>query len=265
MSRDMPMHRSQAFGGWHRLFCPGFSPRRVPHLTAWWKADRRDLLSQSGGVLALADDDPVGIWSSPSANLPQLSTFAASRPPLKLAASANGKRMVFFDGTTGAASDLFSLGPDTAYYSASARCAFLLVKPDGPANNAYLLKTGSTVRSAVQWLTSGPSVRFTIADAGGAKNCDVAVPAGTILILCWRHAGGKLYGSVNGGTETQVTCGNQATTGNTINWPGLAGDAKFKGHVGEFLLLSADPGRALRNRIGRYLAGQWGGTWNKQV
>ncbi len=260
-------HRSNGIADGTRRFSPGFNPARVRGLTGWWKADRRDCLDQSaGGARALADNDPVGVWNSPAISLPGLTTGAGNRPPLKLSAAPNGRRMVYFDGVANLSTgDFFPLGPDGDYYTASARCGFLVVKPDSPANTAYLLRNGSTVRSAVQWLTSGPTVRFTITDSGGAKNCDVAVPAGTILILCWRHAGGKLYGSINGGTETEVTCGNQATTGNTINWPAAANDTKFKGHVGEFLLLNADPGVAYRNRIGRYLAGQWAGTWNRQT
>ncbi len=261
-----PLHRSNAAGPIGRRFMPGFDPGTTPGLTGWWKADRRDLLDQSGGVRALAADDPVGIWSSPSLSLPTLTTGAGNRPPLKLNAAPNGKRMVYNDGAAGATTDQFTLGADTDYYSASARCGFLVVRSDTPANNAFLLRTGgATVRAAIQWLTSGPTVRYTITDSGGAKNVDVAVPAGTMLVLSWRHAGGKLYGSINGGTETQVTCGNQATTGEQLNWPSRAStDVKFKGWFGEFLLLSADPGVSWRNRIGRYLAGQWAGTWAKQ-
>jgi hypothetical protein len=74
-----------------------FSPRDIPSLKVWLKADVGTYQNSTMTIPAVIDADPVGGWADQSGNGNHLINAAATVPQLKLNV-INGKPVVRFDG-----------------------------------------------------------------------------------------------------------------------------------------------------------------------
>lgn len=169
--------------------------------TAWYKVDAL------GG---LSNNDPISAFEDSSANNLDLTAISGSEP-LYITNNLNGKPIARFDGVD---DRLFlSGGALSSYLSASAGTVYAVFKAVAiTTNNTINTYLNDCVWSDVSGY-AGLFLRTTPQVA--AYNWDVndddvseSISTGTWYIVKWRHAGGNLFISVNGGSETSIASGN---------------------------------------------------------
>lgn len=168
--------------------------------TAWYKID---------AIVGLNNNDPISTLDDSSVN--NLDLVANSgEEPLYITNNLNGKPIARFDGVD---NRLFlSGGAISSYISASAGTMFAVFKAVAITTNNATPELNDCVWSDVLGYTgthlkSVPEVVAYNYDTN-ADTIAVSIATGTWYIVKWRHSGGNLYISVNGGSETSVTSGN---------------------------------------------------------
>lgn len=73
---------------------------------------------------------------------------------------------------------------------------------------------------------------------GNEDNTTVTGSVGTAYVLMWRHHGGNLYVSINGGTETSVASGNTSNMASLLRLSGGSGSAACNMKVAELFTTS---------------------------
>lgn len=186
----------------------GYSMQRkrtiVPGATAWWSAANPDN-TISGGTAVVTYADKSG-------NSRTITQGTASKRPVY----GTGTGDTFdgtddqLDGTTWGA--LFAAATHT-YYVAFTPLAWSTTAALSSAhlnhgltgdNGAYL---GVSLRNV-----AGSEVMLWVAD-GVYKGVTLPATLNTPMVVTWRHSGGTLYGSVNGGAEVSAACGDINASG----------------------------------------------------
>jgi hypothetical protein len=234
----------------------GFSPRSLPGLQLWLKADAGTYQNAALTTPATADADPVGGWEdqSGSGNDVLQVGVAATRPTLKLAIK-NGKPVLRCDGGDylkgafggGALSQPFMIfavtqftGPldDGSYY--------YLTNGDDAVNLAYLAKRG-TAGVGDPWAISAASVI-----SGGAADANWH-----IWSALFNGASSEFW--IDGVSVTTGNAGVNVIDGFTAGAFHTGGNG-WVGDIGEMIVYDPAPADDDRQRVQQYLSTRWGVT-----
>lgn len=216
-------------------------------LTLWLRADR--------GVTGTA---PVSAWADQSGNG---NDFLASGVGPSLGSDALGAYLGF-DGTSQAMQMLTTGGRTLASLisaSAFALCVVFeatAISTNNPSTqaNVALLAHGLGYWG-VHLKSAGPTVNVYNFDVGDVLAAQ-PVATGATRAIYGRHASGKVYARVNGGTETSATNGATGLLTNVVNL-GRAGTAAayLSGKVREVIVCNADWAAGDQAALQSYVAG----------
>lgn len=256
----------------HRLSYPPqprvFSPRDLPNLRVWLRADGVLWQDSARTTRAGADGDPVGSWDDASAaGSHATQATAASRPAFKTGILNGQPVLRFAAGTTDPTSDWLSFAHDLMLGVAAAT-AFVVVKlnTDPPATQA---KTGLWCfgLQGASSSTHFPYTDGTIYDKFGTSarkttvNPSPSLTSSRIYAVVtapsdWRsYLDGSLLFSTGTNTvswHADPTLGNAQDTG---------GGAWLDGDAAEFIIYTAVLTKTQLDQVGGYLSAKYAINW----
>lgn len=221
-----------------------FSPKQIPGLLLWLKADAGTYQTVSGSP-AVANNDPVGEWRDQSGNNNHLSQSTAGLRPLLKINTQNGLPTVLFDsvddGMTAASMPLtqpFSLFYAGEVGSLAGSNQSLMSGNPTTSNVWYVGSTGQLVLSnGVTLIGSGGITTNSFFSAGAVAN-----GASSSLIL---NSGNAVTG--NAGTNNWDGFGIRSAVS---SWPG--------GDKGEVMIFNRALSTAEITSLMTYLKSRWG-------
>lgn len=172
-------------------------------LTGAWSMSRQ-LLTAYGGSFYTNSSGTVSTVFDQSGNSRNLGGTAGSRP---VPATQGGIAVADFTPNTQVLESAVNM---STFITGSAGFVVLIVYVDAlVTTQSVLLYDGASIDMQISILTASSQASFY--NDGGAVSVSSAATAVSVPsanVLAWRHEGGVLYGSVNGGTEVSATSGN---------------------------------------------------------
>lgn len=260
---------------------PGFTPKKVSGLLAWYDAANVGSVYQSaGGSLATADGDPVGQWQDLSGNGYHWAQASGTNKPAFRTNVKNGRPVIRFDGVNDYMSISGSASAMKALHTGNSS-VFVVFNCSSLAATRFLYDStnasGSNTGSYLRVNTTGAFQRFVAAGAANAPvenvSASSAVVAGswyvTAVVTMPADATAANRDRIykNGGTaianntQTQAPSGSNSTADYVLGGSSPSGSFPFVGDIAELIWYSGASGAvsdADRNQLVSYLNAKYG-------
>lgn len=208
---------------------PSFDPTQLSGLTIWMTAD----------TYSVADGAAVGSWANqPSSGSPWPVNTGT---PVLRTSGINSRKAVEFAGNA------FFKNPGVAntssfFTASSMTLAVTFIATSITVNGGHPTDNNAMIGDdAGYWSTynrsSGPNCGVYGYD-GSYTDVEIAAASNTPHLVTYRHVGGVLYGSIDGGAESSTTSGNLGSlTGNVTIGRGYSGGTApyFTGRIREIV------------------------------
>ena len=213
----------------------------------------RALLTSYGGALYAATGGAIDTLNDQSGNTRNLTGSATARPTATTA-GPNSRACADFDGSNDVLNGSTAI---SSLISNSAGFFIMSMVVDTVSlnnatitlNNGLFSDSGTFVGFILKNVSGTTPTVFAYNWDGNADTPSSAISLATAYVVTWRHEGGNLYLSVNGGADVSVASGNTSTMTGAIRFGSLGGATLFDGKVFEFASFSTIPNSGQRTAL----------------
>lgn len=229
-------------------------PTDYSGLKGWWDASQEPL----------ANNDLVSVVADRAGSGRSLTATGDARPTFKTGIFPTGLPGILFDGTDDYLNQANAI---STFLAASAGTVFIVaqvsaVDTTNADSSAFIndfLWTDSNRRTGV-FLRNNSSVytaQFWNND-GSADTTTQTITLDTPVVLWWRHSGGTLYGSLDGGTESSVASGDTNSVAGNLSLGGRSGGTTwFSGYIAEAFFYNESRSSTELTALADYLLAKW--------
>ncbi|WP_292174988.1 hypothetical protein [Mesorhizobium sp.] len=220
--------------------------------TGVWSMSR-DLLSSFAGNARYTTATGVDSFKDQTGNGNHFGQGNTSLQPAVTTAGPNSRNCADFDGvddwmSTSAALSTF-IANNAGFVIVSCLIDTIGSNNTGTPGGNQTIFSDTGVSTGMELLSTGPSAKALNFD-GNYDTQTVTIATATALVLTWRHDGGNLYISKNGGAEASVASGNTSSLTNQFQLGRATGAFWFlDGKIFEIATWSAVPDATTRDTI----------------
>jgi hypothetical protein len=238
-------------GGGSGTTPPAFTPSDIAGLRLWLKADDAATVINTAGA--------VDEWRDKSGNSYHATATTTLRPTTGTR-TLNGKNVLDFDGTT----DWMILPSGLYAVPAGPNTLFSVYVSDNTGDATQELICGATAGNAIRYCTAFTATTFTVIN----RTTSLALTSMADVRDTNPRASGLIRSGVNITPFVNGVKGTAGTNAEDFTCASLfigaqpnTGTNRFNGVMAEHIWYNSALSDADCNRVGAYLATEWGATW----